>query len=296
MGKNHFSFCPFCHSNKISKVLEAKDFLVSNNSYEIWHCNNCSFRFTQDVPTLEEIGNYYKSENYISHSDTSKGIINNLYHIARKFMLHIKYRHIKKRYNKKSGFLLDIGAGTGYFVDFMTKRGYKTEGIEVDPEARKIAEKNFGIKLLEANDIYKLPKEKYDIITMWHVLEHIHDLEGYIKRIKYSLKKDGLFVCALPNYTSFDCDYYKENWAAYDVPRHLWHFSPYFFQQFAAMYEFEIIETKSMPLDAIYISILSEKIKGRNAIFGFINGSIFFIKSLLNKNKASSIIYFMKKI
>ncbi len=296
MEKIHYSSCPFCHSDNINKVLNAKDFLVSNNEFEIWHCNHCGFRFTQDIPTLDKIGGYYKSENYISHSDTKKGLLNHLYHMARNYMLSVKYKHITTIGGKQKGNLLDIGAGTGYFVNYMNNRGFKAEGIEIDADARKVAEKNFGIKLLPVDTLYKLPEEKYDIITMWHVLEHIHDLEGYMHKIKTSLKKDGTFVCALPNYTSYDGSHYKENWAAYDVPRHLWHFSPEFFQQFAAMYGFEVIEIKPMPLDAVYISILSEKIKKSNTLAGMIKGSFFMFKSLFNKHKASSIIYFLKKV
>jgi 2-polyprenyl-3-methyl-5-hydroxy-6-metoxy-1,4-benzoquinol methylase len=295
MNTVHYDKCPFCSSENIAKVFEVEDFLVSHKKFEIWHCNNCGLRFTQYVPSLDDIGSYYKSEEYISHSDTKQGLLNKLYHIARNYMLSRKYSYIKNTAAKSGGKLLDIGAGTGYFANYMLNKGYEVEGIEVDSEARKVAKKNFGIELQGIEKVYSLPENNYDVITMWHVLEHIHDLDGYMMQIYNALRQDGVFVCAVPNFTSFDAEHYKNNWAAYDVPRHLWHFSPEFFYQFAAKYNFEVFTAKPMPLDAVYISLLSEKIKKGSAIAGFMKGGIFFTKSLFNKNKASSIIYFLSK-
>jgi 2-polyprenyl-3-methyl-5-hydroxy-6-metoxy-1,4-benzoquinol methylase len=210
-------------------------------------------------------------------------------------MLNRKYKHIISVSGKKSGELLDIGAGTGYFVNYMNNKGFEAEGIEVDNDARLVAKENFGIELKSADAVYDLEKEKYDIITMWHVLEHIHDLNGYMQKIREALKPGGIFVCALPNFTSFDASHYRNNWAAYDVPRHLWHFSPQFFYNFAGAHFFEVIKKAPMPLDAIYISLLSEKIKKGSIIAGFIKGGWFAFKSFFKKDKASSIIYFMIK-
>ena len=296
MELNHYDVCPFCGSSNIKKVFAVKDFLVSGKEFEIWHCENCGFRFTQNVPKLEDIGVYYKSEEYVSHSDTKKGLVYKLYHLARNYMLSRKYNYIKNTARKTEGSLLDIGAGTGYFVNFMKTKGFHVSGIEVDSDAREVAKEKFGLELLPAKEVYSLPEEEFDVVTMWHVLEHIHDLDGYMGKILSALKKDGVFVCALPNFKSFDGEYYKKDWAAYDVPRHLWHFSPDFFYQFAAKYGFEIVATKPMPLDAVYISILSEKIKGNGTVSGLIKGGIFMLKSLFNKNRASSIIYFLKKV
>ncbi len=295
MSTIHYDKCPFCNSKHIKKVFDARDFLISHNKFEIWHCDNCGFRFTQDVPSPEDIGSYYKSEEYISHSDTKKGLMNKLYHTARNYMLSRKYSYIKNTASKSEGKLLDIGAGTGYFVNYMSGKGYETEGIEVDENARQVAKNNFGVELSGIDKVYSLQENNYDIITMWHVLEHIHDLDGYMQQIYKSLKQDGVFVCALPNFNSFDSEHYKENWAAYDVPRHLWHFSPDFFPQFAAKYNFEVLTMKPMPLDAVYISLLSEKIKEGSTLAGLLKGGIFFAKSFFNQNKASSIIYFLGK-
>ncbi len=291
----HYNECPFCASSNIKKIFACKDFLVKGSFFDIYKCDNCGFRFTQDIPSLEKIGEYYKSEAYVSHSDSKKGILNKLYHIARNYMLGRKFSHIKSVTGKNSGKVLDIGAGTGYFVNYMKEKGFSPEGVELDEDARKVAKNNFGIELKPIHNIYNLPEKEFDIITMWHVLEHIHDLDGYMKSINHTLKEDGWFVCALPNFTSYDAAHYGKHWAAYDVPRHLWHFSPDFFMQFAAHYGFEVITMRAMPLDAVYISLLSQKIEGKSIIAGFLKGGIFFLKSLFNTKRASSIIYFLKK-
>ena len=298
MPTQHFSECPFCNSTDIERVFEVKDYTVSQEEYGIFHCNQCGFRFTQDIPKIENIGKYYKAESYISHTDSHKGIINKLYHLARKIMLNKKYRAIKKVTGKNAGNLLDIGAGTGYFDNYMKQKGFTVTGVEVDKDARQMAKNNFGLEFKSMDFVYELPEKHFDIITMWHVLEHVHDLDGYFKQISKTIKDDGRVVFALPNYTSFDGNHYKNIWAGYDVPRHLWHFSPDFFKKFVKHYGFEIIKIKQLPFDGIYLSLLSEKYKQNK--FWFVAGSFWgflsFISGLFNTHKGSSLIYFIKKV
>ncbi len=297
MSTIHFSECPFCKSKNLEPVFQVKDFTVSNEMYSIIHCDNCRFRFTQDIPDLESIGKYYKAESYVSHTDSKKGIINKLYHTARKIMLNKKYKHIRNITRLSSGNLLDIGAGTGYFANHMQQKGFTVTGIEIDSDARQMAKNNFGLELKPNTFVYELPEKQFDIVTMWHVLEHIHDLDGYMQQISKTLKDDGTIVFALPNYTSFDGKHYNNLWAGYDSPRHLWHFSPDFFRGFASHYGFEIVKIKQLPFDGIYLSLLTEKNKNNPlALFsGAFWGTISYFSGLFNTEKGSSLIYFLKK-
>ena len=221
-----YDLCPNCGSKNISFILSAKDYTVSGEEFQVWECKNCTQRFTQNVPEKENIGKYYQSQNYISHSDTSKGLINNLYHKVRKHTLIQKKNLIKKITGEKSGNILDVGAGTGAFLNTMKLAGWNGTGVEPDEKAREKAKDLYGISLEESERIYSLPSQSFDAITLWHVLEHVHDLHEYMDQLKKLLSAKGKLFIAVPNYTSPDQKIYKEFWAAYDVPRHLYHFSP----------------------------------------------------------------------
>ncbi len=292
-----FSECPSCKSVDIEEVFQVTDYTVSHENYGIFHCKSCGFRFTQNIPDSENIGKYYKAESYISHTDSHKGLINKLYHFARTIMLSKKYHSIKNVTGKTTGKLLDIGAGTGYFDDYMHQKGFSVTGVEVDEDARRMAKENFGLEFHSMDFVYQLSDKQFDVITMWHVLEHVHDLDGYMKQISKTLNDDGTVVFALPNYTSFDGHHYKNIWAGYDVPRHLWHFSPDFFKKFTDKYGFEIIKIKQLPFDGIYLSLLSEKYKQNG--FWFLAGSFWgflsYLTGLFTTKKGSSLVYFLRK-
>lgn len=243
------------------------------------------------------MGRYYKSEDYISHSDSKKGIANKLYHVARVLMLEKKLKSIKMVTGLKKGKLLDIGSGTGYFINHIKSAGWDVRGIEQDSDAATYSIKNFGLDVKGPDELYKLENQEFDVITMWHVLEHVHDLDGYMKVIGDNLKNDGTLVLALPNHKSVDAKKYGEFWAAWDVPRHIWHFSPETLEVFAKKYAFKIVHKLPMPLDAFYVSMLSEKYKGAGSpmIPGFVTGIKAWFKTLNDPMKSSSIIYFLKK-
>lgn len=288
-----YDSCPNCGNKNISKVLSAKDHTVSEESFEIWECKHCTQRFTQNIPDKENIGQYYQSENYISHSDTSKGFINSLYHKVRKHTLLQKRKLVEKATGKKAGNILDVGAGTGAFLRTMKVANWNITGIEPDAIARKKAGELYGLHLKKAEEMIHLPAESYDAITMWHVLEHVHDLHENIEQLKKLLKPNGKLFIAVPNYTSYDAQYYKEFWAAYDVPRHLYHFSPLSMKTLLSSHGMNIENTKPMWYDSVYVSLLSEQYKtGKshpaNALrTGFISN----LKSLRNTGKCSSVIY-----
>lgn len=289
--------CPICKSSNISFAITAKDYTVSKENFEVWECTDCTVRFTQNIPSANEIGRYYKSQDYVSHSDTKKGIINRLYHWVRSFTLSSKKRLIRKLTTLKTGALLDVGAGTGAFAATMKKAGWQVTGLEPDETARQNAKQNHQLELNSPEELYNQPSDHYDAITMWHVLEHVHDLHGYLDAFKRILKPNGTLFIAVPNYTSFDADTYQEFWAAYDVPRHLYHFSPHSMDILAEQHGMQVIAHKPMWFDSFYVSMLSEQYKNgyNNLITAFWNGWLSNWEAFSDTSKCSSVIYVIRK-
>jgi 2-polyprenyl-3-methyl-5-hydroxy-6-metoxy-1,4-benzoquinol methylase len=288
--------CPCCKSTSIAKVLDVKDYTVSNDLFEVWHCNQCTSRFTQFVPDKNSIGPYYKAEAYVSHTDSKKGLINKLYHFVRNYTLGEKKKFIQAITSKKTGQLLDVGAGTGYFLQFMQQKGWSVTGLEPDKDARKVAAQQHGLALLPIETLFTLPAQQFDVITLWHVLEHVHDVDAYFEAFKNILKPGGHLLIGVPNYTSYDGKLYQEDWAAYDVPRHLYHFSPNSMEQLAKRLNCTVIYKEPMWFDSYYVSLLSEKNKhnGLNlwrmvkaAFIGFYSN----LPCYWDKSKCSSVIY-----
>ena len=296
MSKVHYTNCPVCGSEHINPLLTVKDHSVSGEEFVIWQCSNCSLRFTQDVPDETSIAPYYQSPDYISHSNTDKGLLNKLYQKVRKYTLQQKASLII-HYTVSKGNLLDIGAGIGAFLNEMKNRQWKATGIEPDEGARIQAKNLFAIDLLSTSSLQNLPAKSFDAITLWHVLEHVHSLHQYIDQLKLLLKDEGKIFIAVPNYQSLDADIYRNNWAAYDVPRHLYHFTPKAMEALMQKHGLRIIATKPMWFDSFYISLLSSKYRrGKTSwLLAGINGLRSNIKSLLNRDASSSIIYIIGK-
>lgn len=293
----HYTNCPVCSSANIVSKLSATDFTVSQQIFAIWHCNDCTLRFTQDVPGQDAIGPYYQSDNYISHSDTKKGFINTLYHLVRKRTLNKKRALIIDQLGMTKGELLDIGCGTGAFLNTMKTAGWGITGLEPDDTARKKANELYSIAPQSPEKLFELKAGTYHAITMWHVLEHVHELHAYIKQLANLITPNGRIFIAVPNYTSKDADIYQEYWAAYDVPRHLYHFSPESVQQLIATYGLKLQTIKPMWYDSFYVSMLSEKYKNGkgNIVKAFINGLLSNFRAMRDKTKCSSVIYIISK-
>jgi 2-polyprenyl-3-methyl-5-hydroxy-6-metoxy-1,4-benzoquinol methylase len=291
-----YPVCPSCRSAEISPALIAEDYTVSHESFQIWECATCTLRFTQQVPDSDSIGDYYKSENYISHTDTKKGFINSLYHMVRRRTLKTK-KDLISNYTSLSGSLLDIGAGTGAFVSYMAEKNWKVKGLEPDAATRQRAKELYNIKLDATEALWQLPAGSFDAITMWHVLEHVHELHAYLEKIHELLKPEGSAFIALPNYTSFDARFYKSFWAAYDVPRHLYHFSPRAFKTLIGKHEFVLHEIVPMWWDSFYVSMLSEKYKNGKSknIHAFFTGLRSNFATLNQREDCSSLIYIIRK-
>ena len=285
--------CFICGNKEFLNYLDCKDHFLSQENFKIIKCKNCGFKFINPRPDQNEIGKYYQSEEYISHSGNKKGLVNFVYQIVKNYTIPKKFILINKYSKGKT--ILDVGCATGEFLNLFKLRKWKTYGIEPNEKARDFAIKNLGLDVFEENEIKKFENNNFDVITMWHVLEHVHNLNERVGEIKRILKNDGILFLALPNPESFDAKYYKEYWAGYDVPRHLYQFNNMNVKELFDKFDMKIIQKIPMKFDAFYISLLSEKYKtGRKNWFrGLYNGW----KSNLSgmkSNNYSSLIYLIK--
>ena len=293
----NYTACPLCFGNILIPVFAVKDYTVSGQDFLVIECASCHLRITQGVPSSGSIGRYYKSQEYISHTESRSGLINRLYHIARKRTLSGKLNLIRKHTGLEKGMHLDMGAGTGTFVQLMNSSGWASKGIEPDEEARNNARSLHGTLLAGIEEFYLLKEQSFDAITLWHVLEHVHELHQYLEQLKKILKPSGKLFIAVPNYTSWDARHYLQYWAAYDVPRHLYHFSPEAMKKLIADKGLVLESVRPMWYDSFYISLLSEKYRsGKSQFFGgFMNGAISNAKSMANHERCSSLIYVIGK-
>lgn len=289
--------CPVCESKNFHETLVAKDYTVSQEEFPVYECDTCGLRFTQEIPDEESIGAYYQAESYISHSNTSKGLISSLYQMVRDITLRNKLKLVNRVSGRDQGKLLDIGCGTGEFLGTMKGAGWDAQGLEPDPGARQQAIANHDLKVDEPESLFSLEANQFDVISMWHVLEHVHRLKPYLTQINKLLKADGNLLIAVPNYTSRDAQHYGAHWAAYDVPRHLYHFSPDSMDRLLGEQGFEVIAYRPMPFDAFYVSMLSEKYQhgSLRLISAFWQGFRSWIRASGNAKTCSSVLYVIRK-
>jgi 2-polyprenyl-3-methyl-5-hydroxy-6-metoxy-1,4-benzoquinol methylase len=289
--------CPVCSSLKFNKILTANDYLVSGESFEIMECEKCTLRFTSPIPSNIEIDNYYISDDYISHTGKGNSILNQVYRIVQYFTLWSKKKKVINFSQKKSGTILDIGCGTGKLLKVMKQSGWEINGVETNDSAREIAEINTGSVILNQADFFESNK-KYDVITLWHSLEHLNTLTRFLEKILLSLNANGVVMIAVPNYNSYDAEYYKQDWAAYDVPRHLYHFSPEAMVKLMEEFNFKLIQSKQLPFDPFYVSLLSELSvrKKHNIIKALLIGWKSYWHGRKGAERGSSILYVFKKL
>lgn len=274
------------------KYITVKDFSVSGESFSLLHNEAYDLLKTHPQPSLEHLPSYYESEDYISHTDGKRTLFEKMYHLVKSKAIKNKVNLINQ-WQPEKGTLLDIGAGTGDFLLEAKKQNWITTGIEPNEKAKQIAIQkgvSFGTNLEE------LPNEIFDVISMWHVLEHVPNLEEQIATLKRLLKPNGTIIIAVPNFKSYDANHYKEFWAAYDVPRHLWHFSKTAIQKLFAEQNMQLKKVKPMWFDSFYVALLSEKYKtGKmNFVKGFFIGLVSNVSGL-QKKEFSSHIYIIKK-
>jgi 2-polyprenyl-3-methyl-5-hydroxy-6-metoxy-1,4-benzoquinol methylase len=293
----HHDVCPICDSESVGLQFSCKDFLASGKNFAIFKCFRCGFLFTQDYPDENEVAEYYESDNYISHNDKAKGFSNKLYRLARSIMMSRKKKLISNITGLKTGTLLDIGSGTGYFAGTMKKAGWLVNGIEINERARKFSISHFGLDVVTSDKISSFETNSFDCITLWHVLEHFYNPFTCISEICRILKPGAVCIIALPNCSSFDAAHYKQFWAAWDVPRHLWHFNPETFRLFSEKSGLTLNDLGILPFDVFYVSQLSEKYRGSSLPFikGMSKAAYFSILSVFKKKKSSSVVYILRK-
>ncbi|HEV7379885.1 MAG TPA: class I SAM-dependent methyltransferase [Dyadobacter sp.] len=255
--------CPVCDADSFSNYLNVEDYTVSHKEFTIQQCNACYFLLTNPRPSADEIGAYYQSEEYISHHDDSKDIMSRVYTSVRNHTIKEKLKLLNGLHPGK-GSLLDIGCGTGNFIQACKENGWQVAATEPDSGARTIAEKRVGETISETINAPGLQNKKYDVITLWHVLEHVHELNESVKWLHDHVNENGTIIIAVPNPQSFDALEYRRFWAAYDVPRHLYHFTKSSMKKLMEKHELHVRKVLPMWFDSFYVSMLSTKYRGKS--------------------------------
>ncbi|PVY40476.1 class I SAM-dependent methyltransferase [Pontibacter virosus] len=276
MSYERLEHCPICGKEDFKNFLVVTDNAVSKESFVIVECENCSFKFTNPRPDVTSIDKYYESEEYISHSNIKTGIINRAYHVVRSITTKQKVELIN-RHAPAKGTILDYGCGTGVFLNACKQDGWGIRGVEPNVRAREEASSLTGETVVKG--LEEISSEKFEVITLWHVLEHIHLLNETLAELINLLQEDGTLIIAVPNADSHDAQQYKANWAAYDVPRHLYHFTQPTMKRLLKKHKMQLEEVLPMKFDAYYVSMLSEKQK---------EGKTKVISSVLNGYKSNS--------
>ncbi|MCV9388327.1 class I SAM-dependent methyltransferase [Reichenbachiella ulvae] len=286
--------CPSCNSKDFSNHLICDDHSLTKESFAIMKCQNCGLLVTSPRPDKDSIGKYYQFDDYISHTDKANNLTNWLYKIVRQYTIKQKTKMLSALVEKKN--ILDYGCGTGQLLEHLKEDEWTVTGIEPDPRARELAIQKTKADI--HSSLAELGKKKFDIITLWHVLEHVHDLNDTIDQLAMHLPKKSHMVIALPNYESYDQRFYKEYWAGYDVPRHLYHFNQQTIKELMKYHSFKLVKTKPMKFDSFYVSLLSEKYKNGKAklLKAFLIGLLSNRWARKHQGNYSSIIYIFKKV
>lgn len=289
---------PYADEKDLEPFLACIDYTVSRETFSLLHDKETGLLVTTPRPSLDALSSYYESEDYISHTDSKRSAMDKVYQMIKNYSVKRKLKMINSL-SDANGRILDIGCGTGDLLAACEGNGWKIKGVEPSDKARalaggKISSNELIVESIE--DLSYAPQDKYDIITMFHVLEHVPNLLEYVGRLKQLLVDEGYLIIAVPNYKSYDAEYYKEFWAAYDVPRHLWHFSQESMHHIFGSNGFSIVKTLPLVFDSFYVSLLSEKYKtGKsNLLSGFKTGLISNLKAK-RSGQYSSLIYIIKK-
>ncbi len=281
--------CPICGSTDITDYIKSFDYLVTQTEFSIYKCESCCFKFTNPRPDQNNIAFYYKNDNYISHSNINTGLVNRLYHIMRYFTVRSKFQFINSFHPGTR--IIDYGCGTGVFLNHCKINGWLTAGYEPEFVAREYGISHYNLKI--TNSFEKLNKilPRVDVITMWHVLEHIHDFKNVLLKLKQLLSNNGIIIIAVPNPNSYDAKKYASFWAAYDLPRHLYHFTSKDIKSISDELGLKLIKVSGMKFDSFYVSILSEQnMSGKkNFLKAFFTGLTSNIKAMKTGDYSSLI-------
>ena len=290
-------FCPICNTTSGEFVSRCIDHSVTRETFDIVRCKSCGYAQTVPLPDKLTIGKYYETDDYISHSETRSGILNKLYLLVR--WVNVKAKsNIVKRIAYCRDNLLDVGCGTGFFLIHCKQQGWNIAGVEQSAVARKKAEERINTTVYSSIDDLAATRKTFDVITLWHVFEHLFDVNKSFEQLKLMLNPHGVLVLALPNLCSKDAEIYGNSWAAFDVPRHISHFSPMSIRLLAEKHGMTLKKTIPMKFDAYYISMLSEQIRGGKNILSLLRGAYVGFKSNISARRTgnySSLIYIIEQ-
>ena len=285
--------CPLCGGDKVLSYIKCVDHNFSGEVFNIDSCVSCNFKFTNPRPSEKKVHKYYQSDNYISHTSSKKGLFNTIYHTVRNYQFKKKYSIINSLTTKDEKTILDVGCGTGEFLNYFKQKNWLTKGVETDKKAREHAIEKYNCSVDDKIDKIIKSGEKFDIITLWHVLEHVYDFKDYLYKLKGVLNKGGHIILGLPNCNSYDANYYKENWYAFDLPIHVSHFTQNDIKALVKEIGFSSLTTKPLIFDAYYISMLSSKKSSSNYIKGIYKGWLSNREAKKNQ-EYSSLIYIIR--
>lgn len=285
--------CKICDGSDFKLFLKTQDYFYTREEFSLSKCNNCGFVFTNPIP--ENLGRYYDTEEYLSHDTANVNIISKIYGFIRNLNISRKYNIVSSYVPR--GTILDIGCGTGELLAFFKKKGWKTKGVEPNQKARHTAISNNNVDVIGEDEINQIDPESQDVVSMWHVLEHIEELNTRIEQVKGLTSKNGLMIFALPNLNSPDSKKYGKHWAGLDVPRHLYHFTEDSFSRLMDKHNLRLIKSIPMKFDAYYVSMLSEKyLKNSFGIIRAIFSGFSSNTKAKKNNNYSSMIFVVKKV
>ena len=286
--------CQICNGNKFLRITKTKDYSTSNEEFVIVKCQDCEFLFTNPRVKEEKIGEYYKSDKYISHTNSNKGLFNFLYQTVRKYAIKTKTKLLLNSIGTKTH--LDVGCGTGEFLNSCNIKNIKCIGIEPSEIARSKAIRNYDLDIRSETNLNQFNMDEFDSVSMWHVLEHVYDLNKTIEHLNRIIRNNGILIIAVPNHKSLDAKKYKNYWAAWDVPIHVNHSCPKTITNLMSKYNFTLKNKIGMKFDSFYVSLLSSEYRSgrKQYIEGFLMGVISNISAMLGFTEYSSTIYIFK--
>ena len=287
--------CLVCGNTAVLHCGQPKDHTVSHTTFSIKCCSQCGFAFTSPRPAQDTIGQYYLSADYISHASGAQDFRSRIYHTVRRIAIRNKYTLISKF--KRTGHALDVGCGTGNFLAYLAQQGFHVQGVEISPIARSIATEK-GLPVVPT--LAHLPiTYQFDLVTLWHVLEHVPDPRATLHQLFEQMSPGAVLIAAVPDRESWDCEHYGEAWAAWDVPRHLFHFRRQDLVQLLTETGFQLVGVKNMWFDAPYVSMLSEQYRGATQALALVKGVAVGMWSnliaLLQNRPTSSTMYLAQK-
>lgn len=290
--------CPLCGGRELYEFAYCTDYEISGENYSLLRCKDCGMVTTANAPMESETHRYERLQHKLSLAESPKGVVNTLYYIVREIMLNRKWRMVKQLSYQKRGTLLNYGAKTGFFSDYMVRKNWAVTSVEKFHQERQFALELFHHRMIDTPDMRHLKDSSFDVVTLWHVLEHNNHPDELLNSFHKILKPNGILMVAMPNVNSLDAQYYGSSWAAYNVPRHLWHFNPNTISMLAKSCGFVLMDKRGLPFDAFYISILSERRRGKRCALlkGAFKGLRFWVNSIDRTDNSSSIVYTFRKL